>query len=84
MEQQRMNRREGRSAAETDSEGSIQLIDVAGLAAMLSVPERHVYRLVAERRIPYIKWGHLLRFDAAEVRRWLEANRVDPLGPRRQ
>ena len=61
-----------------------RLIGVPDLAAILNVDERHIYRLVAERRIPYIKWGHLLRFDADEVQRWLDDNRVEPLPPTRR
>jgi excisionase family DNA binding protein len=38
----------------------------------LGVQVRHVRRLVAERRIPYIKWGHLLRFDPADIETWLD------------
>lgn len=53
---------------------------------MLGVEVRHVRRLVQERRIPYIKWGHLLRFDPAEINRWLEDHRRPEIGsaPRRR
>lgn len=44
-----------------------RLISIAEVAERLGVEVRHVRRLVHERRIPFIKWGHLLRFDAAEV-----------------
>jgi excisionase family DNA binding protein len=43
------------------------LIDLPAVAERLGVNERHVRRLVAERRIPFLKWGHLLRFDPAEI-----------------
>jgi len=33
---------------------------------------RHVRRLVAERRIPFVKWGHLIRFDVEQVEAWLK------------
>lgn len=39
------------------------LIDLPAVAERLGVNERHIRRLVAERRIPFVKWGHLLRFD---------------------
>ena len=52
------------------------LVDIDTLAAHLGVSVRHVRRLVAERRIPYVKWGHLLRFDPAEIAAWLEESRV--------
>jgi excisionase family DNA binding protein len=51
------------------------LLDLPAVAERLSVNERHVRRLVHERRIPHIKWGHLLRFDADEIESWLDENR---------
>ena len=53
-----------------------QLIDITGVAERLGVTTRHVRRLVAERRIPFLKWGHLIRFDPREVESWLEEARV--------
>ena len=53
-----------------------RLLDIEGVAVSLGVSVRHVRRLVAERRIPFVKWGKLLRFDAAEIARWLDAQRV--------
>ncbi len=51
------------------------LLDITGVAARLGVEVRYVRRLVAERRIPYVKFGHLLRFDPAEVEAWLDTAR---------
>jgi len=56
------------------------LISLPAVAERLGVNERHVRRLVAERRIPFLKWGHLLRFDPDEIDAWLEAARV-PMQP---
>ncbi len=53
-----------------------RLLDIEGVAEHLGVSERHVRRLVAERRIPFIKWGHLLRFDPDAVGSWLDEARV--------
>ncbi len=57
------------------------LLDIPALAEHLGVTPRHVRRMVAERRIPYGKWGHLIRFNPVEVAAWLEKARV-PDGPR--
>jgi excisionase family DNA binding protein len=54
------------------------LWDIDAVANRLGVQVRHVRRLVTERRIPYIKWGHLLRFDPAEIEAWLDAARRPP------
>lgn len=53
-----------------------KLMDITEVAERLGVQVRHVRRLVHERRIPFIKWGHLLRFDRAEVETWLDHKRL--------
>ena len=56
-----------------------RLLNVGELAERLGVTERHVRRLVHERRIPFVKWGHLVRFDPHDVAEWLDSARVDPI-----
>ena len=51
------------------------LVDIPTLAAHLGVGVRHVRRLVAERRIPYVKIGYPVRFDVAEIERWCEVSK---------
>jgi excisionase family DNA binding protein len=58
------------------------LLSIADLAEHLGVDIRHVRRLVSERRIPFIKWGHLLRFDPAEIDAWINEWRHHPGAPR--
>ena len=63
---------EGRTAASYGSAGTSEpLLDIHEVAARLNITVRHVRRLVAERRIPYLKVGSLLRFDPAEINAWL-------------
>ena len=52
-----------------------RLLDIEGLAKHLGVTHRHIRRLIAERRIPYVKVGRLIRFDADEITAWLNENR---------
>jgi excisionase family DNA binding protein len=65
-----------RHAREIEAKEVPRLLDVAGLAERLGVTERHVRRLVAERRIPFLKWGRLLRFDPCEIAAFLDDARV--------
>ena len=51
------------------------LLDLPAVATRLGVNHRHIRRLVAERRIPFLKWGHLLRFDPREIEDWLDTTR---------
>jgi excisionase family DNA binding protein len=54
----------------------LSLMDLPALAERLGVNQRYVRRLVAERRVPFIKFGHLLRFDPSEIEAWLGTARV--------
>lgn len=53
-----------------------QLVGIEELATHLGVSVRHIRRLVSERRIPFHKWGRLLRFDVREVVDWLDSAHV--------
>ena len=59
----------------TQPQPASDLIDITAVAQRLGVQVRHVRRLVHERRIPYIKWGHLLRFDPADIDAWIDQAR---------
>lgn len=48
------------------------LMRIEGVAEHLGVSVRHVRRLVQERRIPYLKVGHFVLFDDAEIATWLD------------
>lgn len=56
-----------------------RLLNVEEVADVLGVNVRHVRRLVFERRIPYLKWGRLVRFDPRELDRWLRERVADPV-----
>jgi excisionase family DNA binding protein len=59
----------------------IPLLDIDGVAAWLGTSHRHVRRMVAEHRIPYVKVGHYVRFDELEVAKWIDHKRVGSPGP---
>jgi excisionase family DNA binding protein len=65
-------------ARTTSSHELPHLLTVTDVAEHLGVEVRHIRRLVSERRIPFIKWGHLLRFDPTEIADWLDQNRRCP------
>ena len=55
-----------------------QLIDLDTVSRHLGVSQRHVRRLVFERRIPYLKWGSRVMFDQQEIAAWIDAARRPP------
>lgn len=54
-----------------------ELLDAFALATRLGITERHVRRLVAERRIPFVKVGRFVRFHPNAVAAWLEHRAVE-------
>lgn len=73
----------GRASGSRESNGGgdeAGLIDIDAVAKRLGVEVRHVRRLVSERRIPFIKWGHLLRFERADIEAWIDSARKTPGG----
>ncbi len=63
-----------------DAEPLPHLLTIEQLADHLGVTERHVRRLVAERRIPFLKVGRFVRFDPTDVNRWLDRTRRQTAG----
>jgi excisionase family DNA binding protein len=61
-----------------------RLIDVKDAADYLGTTERHIRRLVDEKRIPYTKLGPgrsaRLRFDTAKLDTWLDEFSFEPEG----
>jgi len=54
-----------------------RLLTIGELASYLSTTERHLRRLVYEKRIPYLKVGHFIRFHPGAISRWLSENHHD-------
>jgi excisionase family DNA binding protein len=64
-----------------DTDTIPQLLTIEQLADRLGITVRHVRRLVAERRVPYLKVGKLVRFDPADIADWLQNERRVPVRP---
>lgn len=77
-----MSESNGREAKEEEA-GLPHLIRIEAVAEHLGVSVRHVRRLVQERRIPYLKWGHFVMFNPAELAPWLEQFRRPDGGDQR-
>jgi excisionase family DNA binding protein len=56
-----------------------ELYDISRVAPMLDVRESFVRRLVAQRRIPFLKIGKFIRFDPDELGHWIDHRRAEVL-----
>lgn len=53
------------------------LLDIAQAAAYLGVRERFMRRLVAERRVPFVKIGKFVRFTRGDIDELVSSGRVE-------
>lgn len=60
-----------------ENRDSVRFITVKGVAEMLCVSPRTVRDWVYKRTIPFIKINGALRFNEAELKRWLGDNNHD-------
>ncbi len=56
------------------------LVSIGEAAALIARSERHLRRLVAERRVRFYKVGRSIRFDVADLEALLDAAVVEPVG----
>jgi excisionase family DNA binding protein len=62
--------------------GARPLVDMKSLSEWLGTSTRHIRRLVSEKRVPFVKVGHFVRFDPDDIARWIEGQKVteEPVG----
>jgi excisionase family DNA binding protein len=56
-----------------------RLLTVAEVAELLGTTERFPRRLIAERRIRFVRIGRHVRIPESAVRRFIEAGLVEPM-----
>ncbi|RZU33415.1 helix-turn-helix domain-containing protein [Blastococcus saxobsidens] len=54
------------------------LMDCKAAGEYTGFGERYMRRLVFEKRIAYVKVGHMVRFERATLDKFIEDHRVDP------
>jgi len=57
------------------------LIDIEAVARALGVSMRQVRRFVADGQMPFVRVGHLIRFDPDELNDWINARRAGSTQP---
>jgi excisionase family DNA binding protein len=56
----------------------VPLLGIDDVAQWLGVEVGFVRRLIAQRRIPFVKIGRYVRFDPEDVSAWIDGRRVTP------
>jgi excisionase family DNA binding protein len=62
----------------------LRFLNVEELAGWLGVEVVFVRRLIAERRVPFVKIGRFVRFDPEEIAAWIDGQRVATEGRSRR
>lgn len=55
------------------------LMNVQEVAQRLNMAVTTIYKMVNQRRIPYVKIGGALKFDLAALEKWLKEHTVMPM-----
>jgi excisionase family DNA binding protein len=63
----------------SDSRSGDRLLTVEAAATRMSTSVRFIRRLIAERRIAFVKLGRHVRIAESDIAAFIEAGRVDPL-----
>ena len=58
-----------------------RLLTLQQVAAYVGLSPHTVYRYVSQRKIPHVKLGKVLKFDRAEIDRWITAHAVKVYRP---
>jgi excisionase family DNA binding protein len=55
------------------------LVDIEAVSSSFGISMRQVRRFVAEGTMPFVRVGHLIRFDPVELNEWIDARRSGTL-----
>ncbi|MBF0559695.1 MAG: helix-turn-helix domain-containing protein [Nitrospirae bacterium] len=55
----------------------LNIVTLDELSAILKVPKKTIYGMVHQGKIPYLKFGRLLRFDLDKVYAWMDGKLIE-------
>ncbi len=62
-------------------QGTVRLINIRQASQLLSVSVSTLYGWVWQRRIPFVKVGRAVRFEAKDLEQFIQANRRPAKAP---
>jgi excisionase family DNA binding protein len=63
-------------AATDAAPGLPSLVDIPTVSRSFGISTRQVRRFVADGQIPFVRVGHLIRFDLDALKEWIDARRA--------
>ena len=67
----------------TKSSPANRLLDIEAVASWLGISPHTLYKMVSQRRIPYVKVGSRVKFDPLKLEDWIKQQTVMPMPERR-
>ena len=65
-----------------DAPGQRRLMDIREASLYIGLQVDTIYRMVSQRRIPFVKVGRRTKFDVRLLDEWLERHTVLPTPPK--
>jgi excisionase family DNA binding protein len=69
------------ASTRAESGGLPTLVDIQAVSRSFGISMRQVRRFVATGEIPFVRVGHLIRFDPEDLNDWIDARRSGPPYP---
>jgi len=61
----------------------MQLVPIQQAAQVTGLSPHTLYKMVSQRRVPFVKLGGALRFDLVQLEEWIKQNTVMPMPEKR-
>lgn len=55
-----------------------RFLDINEAAVYLGISKNTLYHWAAQGRFPYVKMGHLVRFDIKRIETWIKERKIEP------
>ena len=59
-----------------------KLLTVKEVSAITGLAPDTIYKMVSQRRIPFVKLGRLIKFEQEAIEAWIDEQSVKPMAPR--
>ncbi len=60
-----------------------RLLTIKEVSKIIGLSKHTLYKMVSQRRIPYVKVGRLTKFDVTLLDQWIKQHTVMPMPERR-
>jgi excisionase family DNA binding protein len=59
-----------------------KFLTVKEVSQYIGIAPDTIYKMISQRRIPFVKFGRLRKFDQGAIEAWIKQQSVTPMVPR--